>query len=239
MFTSFVHMIGFVESEYRTNDVCYRHKKSYGPIGRGSQEIDQRVRLCRAGPNGVLAVFKRNEALLVNPVDNIKRRSGKPAVLCDWHQEIPQASFVVINRGMWRTSDWLLLHELNGTFTHLAQAYARSDIAERVLFRSTWGSLADCRNLRDPLTRPQSDLALKEQVLKQRDKKYEWKWGKISHQNDLAHHTASAFGIPFWDVYPATVMRPGGHRAHDCSHFCLPGPPDELTREMIAYMLTF
>ena len=126
-----------------------------------------------------------------------------------------------------------LLHELNQTFQHLEQTFAGTELAQRILFRSTWGSLDKCRNLTDPLTRDQAEAALLEQVKARRDK---YEWGKIAHQNALAHGMAKAFAIPFWDVYPATLMRPAGHRKQDCGHFCLPGPPDELTRELLAYM---
>jgi hypothetical protein len=235
MFTSFVHSVGFLSSMYNTSDICWKRKTSYGiKAGRGAQEIDQVVRLCEAAPHGPLAVFKRNEALLVDPQENIRRRSpGRPAILCDWHQEIPKADFILLNRGMWRSSDWLLLRELNATFRYLKRTLAGTELSQRVLFRSTWGSLEKCRTLTDPLTREQADAALHRQVAAQRDK---YEWGKIAHQNVLAHGMAKAFAVPFWDVYPATLMRPAGHRRQDCGHFCLPGPPDELTREFLAYL---
>ena len=56
----------------------------------------------------------------------------------------------------------------------------------------------------------------------------------MDHQNGLSHSLAVSHGLRYWDVFNATLMRPGGRR--DCAHFCLPGPIDELTRELLGYL---
>ena len=172
--------------------------------------------------------------------NRLERQKHKPAILCDWHKDVPEADLVIINRGMWRSSDHLLLSELNRTLTFLNETYQGTDrpAAQRVIFRSTWGSLHACQNLSDPLTMADAQDAMRQQVIKQRD---HYEWGKIAHQNELAKRVVHSFGFVFWDVYSATLTRPGGRltpREKDCGHFCLPGPPDDLTRQLLEFITT-
>ena len=245
MFTSFVHMVGFTASTYSTKDVCWKYKRA--GAGSGAQEVDQRVTLCAEGPLGVLAIFRRNEALLLDPKENDLRRrrsiGRRAAMLCDWHLEMPTADFVLLNRGMWRASDDILRLELNATFAQMARTYQVTSLAERVLYRSTFGTIDDCSMHPDPISDEEARALVRKQASSHRDP---YERGKIEHQNGVAHEVASTYGIPFWDIYPATVTRTGGRRfangskaIADCGHFCLPGPPDELTRELLAYLITF
>jgi hypothetical protein len=52
----------------------------------------------------------------------------------------------------------------------------------------------------------------------------------------LAKRVMERQGVPFLNIYHALSFRPGGHRpgfggkGHDCMHFCLPGPLDEMAK---------
>ena len=100
------------------------------------------------------------------------------------------------------------------------------------MLRSTWGSINACKESPDPMPLADALHSLVEQSKTEKGRKYSW--GIIEHQNQVQHNLATAYGIRYWDIFNATMMRPGGRR--DCAHFCLPGPLDEMTRELLAYL---
>ena len=235
LFTSFAQLVGIVNTTYTTTSRCFARKRKYGAVGRGSQEVDVQVRLCSPAPGGVLAIFKRNEGLFMTHEENEHDYGFRlPAMLCDWHEQAVQADLVLLNRGMWKVSDPIHVKQLNKTFGLLRESFARAgrDASDSVLFRSTWASLDECKNLSDPLRLADADRSLREQSKTERGRLYGW--GRIDHQNGLSHKVAADYGLKFWDIFNATLVRPGGRR--DCAHWCLPGPLDDLTLELLAYL---
>eukprot|EP00966_Prymnesium_polylepis_P244815 5662770-Prymnesium_polylepis.1 len=72
-------------------------------------------------------------------------------------------------------------------------------------------------------------------------------WGQFRGWNDMARLVAAAHGVPFLDVFPATRLRPGGHRVDrrfhrppyrhgkvDCAHYCTPGPINDWVASLLA-----
>lgn len=247
-FTSLAHIVGFINTTYNTANPCWRRKYSYGPIGRGAQEIDLRVQLCEPSPGGVEAAFLRNEDLDLKgwhvgggAEGSHGRRLAK--MNCDWGAAIEAADFAVINTGLHHHGSLQrYLDRVNRTLTKLTAMYAQSGrVARRhLLYRSSWAALVGCGNLSDPLTPAQAAAAVNRG---RRDDRYNW--SSLSPQNDGVRALANAFGVPFWNVERATLLRPGGHRAtqphvnplaRDCVHYDLPGPPDGLTLQLLAYL---
>ena len=111
IYTSFVQLVGLVNTTYNTKNPCYLRKLHYGAVGRGSQEIDVQAQLCESAPGGVVASFKRNEALHVDKatLSIILNYKNKPAMVCEWVEEALASDFVLLNRGMWITSDTALV----------------------------------------------------------------------------------------------------------------------------------
>ena len=58
-----------------------------------------------------MASFKRNEALHVDKatLSIILNYKNKPAMVCEWVEEALASDFVLLNRGMWITSDAALV----------------------------------------------------------------------------------------------------------------------------------
>jgi len=243
-FASFAHLVGIVNTSYNTANPCYHRKTSYGPAGKGSQEIDLKVQLCEAAPGGVRATFLRNEDI------ELKRwgaeRDGEhgsdrrlAAMLCAWGPAFEKSDFTVLNTGLHHHGGLSAYAErVNATFAKLAASIARRgrDISRHVLYRSTWAAVVGCGSMSDPLTPPQAAATFRTQSGLAAGTEDRYNWTGLSPQNTFVRRIAESYGIPFWDTYPATLMRPGGHRPNDCVHYWLPGPPDGLTLQMLAYL---
>ena len=60
-------------------------------------------------------------------------------------------------------------------------------------------------------------------------------WRAIEGRESLSRKLVGAFGVTYLDTFVSTSYRPGGRMsAINCNHFCLPGPPDEWTRLLLA-----
>ena len=141
------------------------------------------------------------------------------------------ADFAVINTGL--HSHGPLEGYLGGvkqTFAKLTAMYARrgQDPARHLLYRSSWAALVGCGNVSDPLTPAEAIEVFRRQGrLTTNEDRYNW--SSLSPQNEGVRALAASFGVPFWNVYPATLMRPGGHRlkritAKNDDHVCRRAP---------------
>lgn len=252
-FTSLAHIIGFVNTTSNTHNPCYWRKLTYGPAGRGAQEVDLRVQLCEPAPGGVLAQFLRNEDLGVSSF-RLSDQHEKPAegeaghgrrllaMACDWAYAAEWADFAVVNTGLWHHgSVHSYLSRMNATLSALVPMLKRSGraVSRSLLYRSSWAAVVGCGNMSDPLTPQQAADAFKLQSALGSDVD-RYNWTDLQPQNIGMHKMAQQWGVPFWDAYPATLMRPGGHRgvgrSADCVHYWLPGPPDGLTLQLLSYL---
>lgn len=54
-----------------------------------------------------------------------------------------------------------------------------------------------------------------------------WNWANFPRQNQLAKSFVQGNGFIYLDVDAMLSLRPDGHlNAHDCLHYCIPGPLD-------------
>ena len=86
LFTTFAHLMGYVEVVEGFSNPCYAFK-----YPRGAHEVDVTARLCGGS---VTARFLRNEVLLLKGVQG-KRSPGR--MLCDWAEAARRADFIVLS----------------------------------------------------------------------------------------------------------------------------------------------
>lgn len=116
----------------------------------------------------------------------------------------------------------------------------------RVVVRGPAASLppGKCKKMTDPLPAPFEFNLSDPQVRASRAVAlFRMHTGKSSNEEARALTDGLAAGqgahLAYLDVYRATAMRPGGrHNARkDCTHWCLPGPIDDWTRQALAWWL--
>jgi hypothetical protein len=140
--------------------------------------------------------------------------------------------------------------QVNETLGSLAQAFAATGRhARNILWISTFASLPGCSSLPDPLPRMKADA-----ILSELNGRYveEYHWDIKERQNRIAKEAIDRIGGSYLEFFNATRLRPGGRRGildreknalqnktiEDCVHWCLPGPLDEISRWLLAYLLT-
>ena len=115
-------------------------------------------------------------------------------------------------------------------------------LGRAVIYRSTWASFMKCETLPDPLPSIREADLLLEQQERDDPKTRSWHWSLFQRQNAIARQLVGETKAVFWDVYEPTKLRPGGRRGrltqvHDCMHWCLPGPLDELAKALLQYLV--
>ena len=251
-FTSFAHLVGFINTTSNSKNPCYRRKKLYGPAGAGAQEIDLTVQLCEPAPGGVLAKFLRNEDLDVTGWAAEKADGGDGKIVgagmnCYWERAFDAANFTVMNTGLHhhgRLDEYL--NRVNRTFARVAKSITQrgSKVSRHTLYRSSWSALIGCNDMKDPLPPQEAIKMLMDQTRRAGSGEDRYNWTDLSPQNVGARALAEQYGIPYWETFEATSMRPGGHRVQagphgpssDCVHYYLPGPPDWLNLQLLAYL---
>lgn len=231
-----VSIVGAVSVSSNTSNECGRYK-----FAGGSQEIDVSAQLCHVDPKRAIhARFLRNEALLLDPGTNAKRRFPG-YMLCNWHEAASSADLLFLNRGMHLAKDAEFSSEIDSTLDALSRSHPELG---RVVFRTVHASFSNCSTLSDPLDRVAADEQLRTQQSSPLLKRYGWH--RFVDTNEAARSIARRHGVSVLNVWPASTMRPGGRRAasphafyggdgRDCAHFCLPGPPDEWIRMLLTF----
>ena len=108
----------------------------------------------------------------------------------------------------------------------------------RVVYRGTHASLYRCETYPDPITGDGHVNALTHATHLHRSNANSWYgWRNVYGHHRLDQDLMAGLGVPYLNTFVATSMRPGG-RLHplDCNHFCLPGPLDEWTRLLLAFL---
>ena len=117
--------------------------------------------------------------------------------------------------------------------------HGRSHTPTRVVYRGTHASIYKCAEYADPL---QSSIAGVHAVTHamhiHRSNANAWyAWRNVYAHHRLDQDTMASLGVTYLNTYIATSLRPGGRLSpQDCNHFCLPGPPDEWTRLLLAFL---
>ena len=114
----------------------------------------------------------------------------------------------------------------------------------RVLVRSPIQSFPPglCKRMVDPLAKP-FEYNLTDPSHQRAILRFKMHLGKQSNEEARAavDAYAAAHGkhVAYMDMFRATSLRPGGrHSARkDCTHWCLPGPIDDWTRQALAWWL--
>jgi len=158
-------------------------------------------------------------------------RSFNSTAMCDWSDAARTADLIVFNRGAHYVDDESFLAGLHDTISRLAtllRGRGRT-LSKAVVYRSTLAAIPNCSHQpRDPAPTALHDLIVANGAA--------YRWDQFEHQNQLAKRVMERQGVPFLNIYHALSFRPGGHRpgfggkGHDCMHFCLPGPLDEMAK---------
>lgn len=110
-----------------------------------------------------------------------------------------------------------------------------------IVYRGTHASLYKCAEYADPLRSPSPASAhdVTYAARLHRSNANAWyNWRAVYAHHRLDQDVARAHGVPYMNTFLATSLRPGGRLdAMDCNHFCLPGPVDEWTRLLLAFLM--
>lgn len=236
LFTSFVHALGVLSSEWGS---C--HPGWETPDVEHVHEIDLTVQLCAPGPSGVTARFIRNEAAVFNLTEaELAERRSRVAVFCRFTPEVAaEADVIVLNRGFHYAPPETFTAEFDATLRGLMRLPPLPPRAggvaptgrrqRRVIVRSTHAPIPRC----NPHSRI-SPVSLAHLV---KNGRREYHWDSLAGVNAIAECLAHAHGATFIDVYHQSSFRPDAAVKRDeCVHSCLPGPVDEWSR-LIALLL--
>ena len=150
-------------------------------------------------------------------------------VLCDWREAAFESDFIVLNRGYHSLGVGNMTTLMNSIHTTVSEV-ASSHRGHRIIYRGTSASMPACARLPDPWTGPQVDVTLRSQ----HNKRHNWRF--VGTHDDHIRDTIAMLGVAYLSTYKATGMRPGGRMpGGNCNHWCLPGPPDEWVRILLAY----
>jgi hypothetical protein len=184
--------------------------------------------------------FVRNEHILFG-LDDLAtrkrrhRRTGRH--VCQWNEStVAPADVVVLNRGLHRASAEVVTQALNETLSALARIPPPpSGRARRIIYRATHSPVPGC----NPLARPSNvSLASRLNDLEKYPVLAKYHWHELPEQNEAARCVAASHGAAYLDVWPMMMFRPdAAMSAGDCVHSCLPGPVDEWSRMLLAFLI--
>ena len=251
LFHSFAHVLGAVSSlappTGQVNEACRAWVEGSG------YESDLTVDLCEAGERAVHARFVRNEMLWLDNERNGRGRTkgtklNLPVrVLCEWDAAAAEADAIVLNRGYHSLGSEIseLKADLNDTFAGLEallkarRRHDRSHAPARVVYRGTHASIYKCAEYADPLQPSIPGVhAVTHAMHIHRSNANSWyAWRNVYAHHRLDQDAMASMGVTYLNTFTATSLRPGGRLSpQDCNHFCLPGPPDEWTRMLLAFL---
>ena len=130
------------------------------------------------------------------------------------------------------------LQELNETMRSLATVMrGQSTLQKRVVYRGTHGSVRDCSKNPDPLTQPWPEISARMSSHFNAPNG----WRNIEAHGQHTRELLGSFGVLYMDTFVSTSYRPAGGRmtngaAANCNHFCLPGPIDDWSRLLLAFL---
>ncbi|EJK76472.1 hypothetical protein THAOC_01768 [Thalassiosira oceanica] len=157
--------------------------------------------------------------------------------------ETQQSDIVVFNTGVHYRKDEALMRSINTTISTLENwqgiCRLRKDSRRRwclPILRTTVPGHPHCSNY----TVPFNDLPTMEHRVQNANYSAfgpNYFWWKMKGQNRLvedAFRGSSTLDYVVLDAYDVMMRRPDGHQGgHDCVHYCLPGPPDVLSRMLL------
>ncbi|KAJ1623780.1 hypothetical protein T492DRAFT_1052697 [Pavlovales sp. CCMP2436] len=154
---------------------------------------------------------------------------------CEWGlAEVERSDVVIVSRGAHYVPDRLFVPELDATLSAIARIPKRTPSGRQrlVIFRGSHMPVPGCDPSLVPLAVPLTAAGL---ARSKRAAMYHWPY--FAHQNELARCLARNYGIIFLDVYFMMSFRQDAALSKmDCVHSCLPGPVDEWTRLLLAFL---
>ncbi|EJK69465.1 hypothetical protein THAOC_09276 [Thalassiosira oceanica] len=158
--------------------------------------------------------------------------------------ETQQSDIVVFNTGVHYRKDQALMKSINMAISTLEnwQGICRLKKGSRrrwclPILRTTVPGHPHCSNY----TVPFNDLPTMEHRVQNANYSAfgpNYFWWKMKGQNRLVEDAfsqrSSTLDYEVLDAYDVMMRRPDGHQGgHDCVHYCLPGPPDVLSRMLL------
>lgn len=152
------------------------------------------------------------------------------------------ADAIILNRGyhsLERQDQTLAVvrAQLNATLARLAM---RVRPATRIIYRGTHASMYNCELYADPIgvTAGGRVHPVAYALRIHRSNLNAWhSWRNVYPHHRLDQDLMAQLGVPYLNSFVATSLRPGGRlRRDDCLHFCLPGPVDDWTRWLLAFL---
>ena len=109
-------------------------------------------------------------------------------------------------------------------------------LSRRVIYRGTHASIHGCdsRDYSDPLWWTWTYI----QARMRSRFNAPFNWRTIEEREGLTKQHLAPFGVTYMDTFVSSSYRANGGRmpGGNCNHFCLPGPIDEWTRLLLAYL---
>ena len=157
--------------------------------------------------------------------------------------ETQKSDIIVFNTGVHYRNDRALMGSINNTISTLEkwQGICRQKKGSRwclPILRTTVPGHPHCSNY----TAPFNDLPTMEHRIQSANYTAfggdHYFWWKMNGQNRLVENAfsqrRSTLDYEVLDAYDVMVRRPDGHTSTtDCVHYCLPGPPDVLSRMLL------
>ena len=161
---------------------------------------------------------------------------------CRWAPQVVEADLIVLNLGVHPgltvETHGRMLTAVLSKIAAMRSTAGLSPPSQSVVFRGSHAATANCFELHDPLPAHGHDLAeYIRNVTRFAVGEFEnHEWELFEPKNRAARRVTQLYGVPYFDTYFATSLRPGGRRPafHDCLHYCLPGPPDDWARLLLA-----
>ncbi|KAJ1634185.1 hypothetical protein T492DRAFT_975168 [Pavlovales sp. CCMP2436] len=236
LFTSLAHIL-----QWRTATApqCMPATPRLMESAKDPEEVVVEVEVCgSAGAPVRLAPvrlrFVRNEFALLNSTaseTNVYRRPWRK--MCLWtHADASDADVVVLSRGPHFLPNAQFAAQLDTTLAALAALpQTPSGRRRRIVYRGTHAPVPGC----DPRAKP-SQTSLASRLASKRSGAF--MWGEFAPQNEIARCLAAQHGAAYVDVYNMMSYRPDAAlKRGDCLHSCLPGPIDEWSRLLLAFLV--
>ncbi|KAG8465666.1 hypothetical protein KFE25_002973 [Diacronema lutheri] len=192
-----------------------------------------------AGRAPVRLRFVRNELLLFNYSDAATRplRNAKyKQQMCEWASKVHEAEVVVLNRGIHWQPDESFAAVLRETLASLAALPPpASGRRRRIVYRGTHAPVPGCNPALSP-----SAVSLESRLYSKYYMAHNphHHWPDFDRQNQIARCIARAHGALYIDVWRMMTFRPDAALDRsDCVHSCMPGPVDEWSRLLLAFLV--